>query len=98
MYCSKADLPCHSPDRLLELFLQRKTAVIFQSDFSIKWIINGTVLGHKLAETYFFLENAASKAAAFGVKSSLRTNMHDSVAPWTRSMRPSSHSTESGPR
>src|SRR5665213_488552 len=49
-------------------------------------------------ENYFFLENAASNAAAFGVKSSLRTNAQLSVAPWTRSMRPSSHSTDSGPR
>ena len=47
---------------------------------------------------YFFFEKAASNAAWFGAKSSLRTNAQLSVAPWMRSMRPSSHSTESGPR
>src|ERR1700693_943649 len=33
------------------------------------------------APAHFFLEKAASKAAAFGVKSSLRTKAQDSVAP-----------------
>ena len=42
--------------------------------------------------------NAASKARALGLKSSRRTNAAASVAPWTRSMRASSHSTDSGPR
>ena len=41
---------------------------------------------------------AASNAAAFGVKSNLRTKVQDSVAPCRRSIRPSSHSTERGPR
>src|SRR5690606_14080910 len=40
---------------------------------------------------------AASNAVADGAKSSVRQNAADSVAPWTRSMRTSSHSTESGP-
>ena len=47
---------------------------------------------------FFFLAKAASKATALGSKSSARTKPAASVAPWMRSMRMSSHSTESGPR
>src|SRR5664280_3379967 len=45
-----------------------------------------------------FFSNAASNARALAVKSSRRTKAAASVAPWIRSMRLSSHSTESGPR
>ena len=45
----------------------------------------------------YFLSNAASKACAEGLKSTLRTNSQASVAPCSRSIPPSSHSTESGP-
>ena len=45
----------------------------------------------------FFLSKAASKATALEEKSRSRTNAAASVAPWMRSMRMSSHSTESGP-
>jgi len=41
--------------------------------------------------------NWASKAMALGSKSSRRTKAQASCAPWQRSMRESSHSTESGP-
>src|SRR5690606_18271367 len=41
--------------------------------------------------------NAASNAVADGAKSMVLQNAADSVAPWTRSMRASSHSTDSGP-
>ena len=53
---------------------------------------------HAAGNRYFFLEKAASNAAWLGAKSNSRTNSQLSVAPWMRSMRPSSHSTESGPR
>ena len=43
------------------------------------------------------LSNAASKATRLGSKSSLRTNSRASLAPRSRSMPLSSHSTESGP-
>jgi len=44
------------------------------------------------------LSKAASKAMLLDGKSTLRTNEEASAAPCTRSMRMSSHSTESGPR
>ena len=51
---------------------------------------------YTLAHSHF--PNAPSNAIADGVKSSLRTNASASFAPCRRSMRESSHSTESGPR
>ena len=45
-----------------------------------------------------FLSNCASKTMALEGKSTLRTKAEASAAPWTRSMRLSSHSTERGPR
>ena len=52
---------------------------------------------HTDSPSYFF-SNAASKATPDGLKSTRRQKAALSVAPCTRSMRPSSHSTESGPR
>ena len=46
---------------------------------------------------WFSLSNAESKATVLGGKSKALTKAEASVAPWTRSMRMSSHSTESGP-
>lgn len=43
------------------------------------------------------VSNAESNAISERGKSNERTRAADSVAPWTLSMRPSSHSTESGP-
>ncbi len=43
------------------------------------------------------LSNAASKATVLRGKSRSLTKAQLSVAPWKRSMRPSSHSIESGP-
>ncbi len=45
----------------------------------------------------FSLSNAASKATRLGSKSIRLTNSQASLAPWSRSMPPSSHSTDSGP-
>lgn len=43
------------------------------------------------------VSNAESNAISERGKSNERTRAADSVAPWTLSIRPSSHSTESGP-
>jgi len=44
-----------------------------------------------------FLSKAASKATVLGLKLSFFTNAQASVAPYSRSMRQSSHSTLRGP-
>ena len=54
-------------------------------------------LSPSCAEFAVYFSKAASKATPDGLKSSRRQNAALSVAPCTRSMRLSSHSTESGP-
>ena len=51
----------------------------------------------KLIEEFYYFSNDASKAISEGGKSILLTNAHASVAPCSRSMPLSSHSTDNGP-
>ena len=51
----------------------------------------------RIAGYWFSLSKAESKITSLGAKSRSLVKAQLSAAPWMRSMRPSSHSTESGP-